>query len=63
GHSRSNIYRILGLARNRPMIFRKLKLPHSDIRLREFYISGGDSIPYLAFGVALFDWGVGNATS
>ena len=31
--------------------------------LRDFYISGGDSIPYLAFGVALFDWGVGNATS
>ena len=28
-----------------------------------FIFSGGDSIPYLAFGVALFGWGIGNATS
>ena len=63
GYSRSNIHRILGSARNRPTIFRKLELRHSDIWLRDFYISGGDSIPYLAFGVALFGWGIGNVTS
>ena len=28
-----------------------------------FICLGGDSIPYLAFGVALFGWGIGNATS
>ena len=28
-----------------------------------FIFSGGVSIPYLAFGVALFGWGIGNATS
>lgn len=63
GYSRSNIHRILGSARNRPTIFRKLELRHSDMWLRDFYISGGDSIPYLAFGVALFGWGIGNVTS